>query len=60
MPNEPVTADTPYPSKRAMEAAVRIEFNVACGGVTTETYGKIIQQAMDDAVAELISPVKTK
>ena len=37
----------PYPSDLAMEAAVRIELMVACGGYATVAYGRAIQEAMD-------------
>ena len=41
----------PYPSRFAMEAAVELEVHAALGHVQTKTVGKVIQRAIDDAMA---------
>lgn len=45
-------ASKPYPSRHAMEAAVRIELMVACGGYATVAYGHAIQGAIDKAIED--------
>lgn len=40
-----------YPSGAAMEAAVELEVHAALGRVQTATVGKIIQRAIDKAIA---------
>lgn len=39
-----------YPSKFAMEAAVRIEIQVALGGVKTIVYARILDEAIAKAL----------
>ena len=51
MSERPVHED-PYPSKIAMDAAVQLEVHCALGNVQTQTIGKIIQRAIERAVAE--------
>jgi hypothetical protein len=41
----------PYPSRIAMEAAVELEIHAALGRVQTQTVGKVIQRAIDKALA---------
>lgn len=43
--------EDPYPSRFAMEAAVELEIHSAIGRVQTQTVGKVIQRAIDKAVA---------
>jgi hypothetical protein len=43
--------EDPYPSQFAMEAAVELEVYAALGRVQTQTVGKIIQRAIDKAIA---------
>lgn len=56
-----MTAETPvhedpYPSKIAMEAAVELEISAALGVVQTQTLGKVIQRAIDKALASTLPP----
>ena len=46
----------PYPSRFAMEAAVELEIHAAVGRVQTQTVGKVIQRAIDKAIAALAVP----
>lgn len=41
-----------YPSRFAMEAAVELEVHSCLGNVQTQTLGKVIQRAIDRALAE--------
>lgn len=43
--------EDPYPSRVAMEAAVELEVHSALGRVQTQTIGKVIQRAIDKALA---------
>lgn len=50
MSERPLDQD-PYPSRFAMEAAVELEIHSALGHVQTQTIGKLIQRAIDKALA---------
>ncbi len=52
MTDRPVHED-PYPSQFAMEAAVELEVHACLGRVQTQTVGKVIQRAIDKAIATL-------
>ena len=44
--------EDPYPPRIAMEAAVELEVHAALGRVQTQTIGKVIQRAINKALAE--------
>lgn len=50
MSERPVHED-PYPTRFAMDAAVELEVNACLGRVQTQTIGKVIQRAINRALA---------
>lgn len=50
MGDERPVHEDPYPSRFAMEAAVELEVHACLGRVQTQTVGKVIQRAIDNAI----------
>lgn len=50
--------DDPYPSQIAMEAAVHLEVEHCLGLTTTVVVGKVIQRAIDTALASAKGAIK--